>query len=149
VVRGASGLRSRAWRHRDEAFPRLSFDVLDGAGRSPADYAALMDRADLLEVLLARGSSLIVFDGRTAVLPIMAFLGTSRRSPFCSAARASPSPSTLGRFARPRRRSTRPAQAVRRCSTTLGTRRAWGTSGISAGGQCWGRGSVLLYRLRA
>jgi hypothetical protein len=58
-----------------EAFPDLSFAVLGGAGRSPADYAALMDRADLLEVLLARGSSLTVLDGQKAVRSMMAFLG--------------------------------------------------------------------------
>jgi hypothetical protein len=65
-----------------EAFPDLSSDVLDGAGRSPADYAARIDRVDVLEVLPSRDSSPTIVDGQTAVLPVIASSGTSRRSPF-------------------------------------------------------------------
>jgi ankyrin repeat protein len=39
-----------------DTIPGLRVDLLGRAGRLPVDYAALMDRADLLEVLLTRGS---------------------------------------------------------------------------------------------
>jgi hypothetical protein len=58
-----------------EAFRELRFDLLHRAGQSAADYAALMDRAVLLEVLLSRDSPRAVRDDeRTVVLPMMAFL---------------------------------------------------------------------------
>jgi hypothetical protein len=56
--------------------PGLRVDLLDRAGSSPADYAVLMDRADLLEALLTRGSPVALRDGEnTVVLPTLAFLG--------------------------------------------------------------------------
>jgi hypothetical protein len=42
-----------------EAFRELLCDLPDRAGRSPADYAALMDRADLLKVRNQRNETLL------------------------------------------------------------------------------------------